>query len=91
MSEIEIPILITKDDCQKCEWLKDKIKKEGLVVKILDGGSTEALSEFAYHEMIDKMPLDLPILIYADEQYFAGESMKALKHLRMRKEKSQGF
>ena len=89
--DLKIPILITKEDCQKCDWLKDKIKKEELTVEILDADSKEALSQLAYHEMLDKMPLDLPILIYADEQYFAGESMKALKHLRMIKEKSQGF
>ena len=80
------PILITGEDCQKCIWLKNKIAKEELDVEIVDRDSTEAMGHLAYHEMLHKMPLDLPILIFADEQFFAGENINSLKILREFKE-----
>ncbi len=80
------PILITGEGCQKCDWLKDKIAKEGLEVEIMDKDSTDAMSHLAFNEMLDKMPLDLPILIFAEEQFFAGENIKSLKLLMEMKE-----
>ena len=77
-------VLITGSDCQKCNWLKKKIAKEelGNDMIILDKDDKETLGQLAYHEMLEKMPLNLPILIYDEETFLAGESMKSLKIIR---------
>ena len=75
-------ILITGKDCQKCEWIKEKIEKENLEVKMLDRDDKETMGQMAYHEMLDKMPLHLPILIYDEETFLAGESTKSLEIIR---------
>ena len=45
-------ILITKGDCQKCDWLKDRIERHELKVKMLEVGTVDAMSHMAFHELL---------------------------------------
>ena len=56
-------LLFTKPDCQKCDYVKEKIP-ESLDVKIMDMTSPEGMAHGAYHEVLEKYT---PILVVGDE------------------------
>lgn len=71
-------ILLVKEKCQKCDWLKSKIpdqaKNNGL--KIINAEDPEGISHLAYNELIvEGKPIDFPVLII-DEEVIQGETIK---------------
>jgi len=59
-------ILITKQDCQKCEWVKGKIP-EGMEITILDADTPEGMSHLALAESMEKQA---PILLIGNGGFF---------------------
>ncbi len=77
------PILITKEDCQKCDWLKDKISKENLDVDIFDAESTDGIAHLTYHELWNTGEIvAMPVLIIDDENIIKGEAIRMLNVLK---------
>ena len=64
---IEMPeiLLFTKPDCQKCDYVKERMP-EGLVVSIVNTSTAEGLAEAAYYELLNK---NTPILVVDDEVF----------------------
>ncbi len=60
---VESVILFTKPDCEKCEYVKEKIP-ENLDIRILDMTTTEGMAHAAYYELLEKYT---PILVVGDE------------------------
>lgn len=60
MSEI---VLFTKPDCQKCDYVKERIP-DGVEVQIIDASTAEGMAEAAFHELLDK---PTPVLMVGDE------------------------
>lgn len=76
-------ILITKKDCKKCEWIKDKIQAEELDVKVIDADSTDGMAHLSYHELYNPSdPPHMPILIVDDSNIIKGETINMLRILR---------
>lgn len=62
MSSGECLVLITKKDCQKCEYVKGKIPKDMRIHK-MDAESREGMGFLAYYEAFEK-----PVPILVDEE-----------------------
>ena len=60
MSELK---LFTKDDCGKCEHVKERMP-EGLDVQIINASTVDGLALAAYYEIVEK---DFPVLVVDDE------------------------
>ena len=60
-------LLFTKPDCQKCDYVKERMP-EGLTVSIVDTSTAEGLAEAAYYELLNK---NTPILV-VDDVVFEG-------------------
>ena len=71
-------LLFTKPDCQKCEYVKERLPA-GVKVNIIDTSTAEGLAEAAYHELLNK---HTPILV-VDDELFEGSIniMNKLKSL----------
>ncbi|MDR2866028.1 MAG: glutaredoxin [Methanomassiliicoccaceae archaeon] len=59
--------LFTKDNCGKCEHVKERMPK-GLKVKIINADTIDGLAEAAYYEIVEKT---FPVLV-ADEEVICG-------------------
>ncbi|MGE4275038.1 MAG: hypothetical protein AB7E27_03115 [Candidatus Methanomethylophilaceae archaeon] len=64
MAEI---ILFTKQGCQKCDHIKERLP-DGLEVAIIDTGSVDGMAEAAYYEILGE---DMPVLV-VDEEVVTG-------------------
>lgn len=64
-----LPILITKIDCPKCETVKKIIKNRKLTVRELDSNTPDGMAEIMYAELYqhDIHNADTPFLILPDE------------------------
>ena len=71
-----MPILFTQPECQKCDWLKERLSSDS-GVQILDITTTEGLASAAYYELIEK---HTPILVTEDETIIEG-SVKIKREL----------
>ena len=72
--------LFTKNNCEKCVFVKERIP-EGLQVQIINvEESADNLAEGAFYEVLDK---GFPVLVVDDERVAegAGPSVKKLKEL----------
>ena len=72
--------LFTKNNCEKCVFVKERIP-EGLTVQIINvEESADNLAEGAFYEVLDK---GFPVLVVDDERVAegAGPSVKYLKEL----------
>ncbi|OPY34148.1 MAG: hypothetical protein A4E32_00418 [Methanomassiliicoccales archaeon PtaU1.Bin124] len=71
-------LLFTKPDCQKCEYVKERLPA-GLKVNVIDTSTAEGLAEAAYYELLNK---HTPILV-VDDELFEGSIniMNKLKSL----------
>ena len=72
--------LFTKNNCEKCVFVKERIP-EGLQVQIINvEESADNLAEGAFYEVLDK---GFPVLVVDDERVAegAGPSVKILKEL----------
>lgn len=56
-------LLFTKPECQKCDYVKEKIP-EGLDVKIIDMTTVDGMASAAYYELLER---NTPILVHNDE------------------------
>lgn len=71
-----LPILITKKNCKKCEAVKKIIKNRGIKVRELDSESIEGMAEIMYAELYkhDVYKENTPFLILPEEErVVAGE------------------
>jgi glutaredoxin len=59
--------LFTKDDCGKCDYVKERIPKD-LKIQIINADTVDGLAEAAYYEIIEKT---FPVLI-ADDEVICG-------------------
>ena len=62
MSDIK---LITKDDCPKCEWVKEQIAKNDYDVEILNENTVLGMQFMAYYGLIQEGQV-FPVLIQDD-------------------------
>jgi glutaredoxin len=60
MSELK---LFTKDDCGKCEHVKERMPK-GLKIQIINADTIDGLAEAAFYEIVEKT---FPVLVAGDE------------------------
>lgn len=59
-------ILITKEDCTQCDWVKERIP-EGLRVEFIDSKSIDGMAQLSYYQKYDeKQPM--PVFIIEDEE-----------------------
>ena len=56
-------LLFTKPDCDKCDYVKEKIPDD-LSVRIMDMTTTDGMASAAYYELLEKYT---PILVVGDE------------------------
>jgi deoxyxylulose-5-phosphate synthase len=56
-------LLFTKPDCQKCDYVKERIP-DGLEVSLIDASTAEGMAEAAFYELMEK---PTPILVVDDE------------------------
>lgn len=72
--------LFTKNNCEKCTYVKERLP-EGLKVEIINvEESADGLAEGAFYEVLDKA---FPILVVDDERVSEGSvpTLKKLKEL----------
>ena len=55
--------LFTKDNCGKCEHVKERMPK-GMDIQIINADTVDGLAEAAYYEIVEKM---FPVLVAGDE------------------------
>jgi hypothetical protein len=55
-------ILFTKNNCEKCQWVKDNCDLKNVKIYNLDNNS-EALGALAYYECVTIAEKELPILV----------------------------
>lgn len=55
-------LLFTKPDCQKCDYVKERIPA-GLEVQFIDASTPEGMAEAAFYELLEK---PTPILVVDD-------------------------
>jgi glutaredoxin len=55
--------LFTKDDCGKCEHVKQRMPKN-LEVQIINADTVDGMAEAAYYEILEKT---FPVLVVDDE------------------------
>lgn len=67
--------LFTKEGCEKCDWVKTRIVKDGLAgveVMNLDEENSEALAMLAYFECVSLSEKKLPILVEEGGRVITG-------------------
>ncbi|MFP4170329.1 MAG: hypothetical protein ACLFUV_04840 [Methanomassiliicoccales archaeon] len=61
-------ILFTKPDCQKCDYVKERIP-DGVEVEIIDASTAEGMAEAAFYEVLE---MSTPILVVGEEEPITG-------------------
>jgi len=56
-------LLFTKPDCQKCDYVKERIP-DGMEVQFIDASTVDGMAEAAFYELMEK---PTPILVVDDE------------------------
>jgi len=74
-------ILITKVDCQKCDWLKNKLEKESIEIETHDAKSVDGMVHLAFHGLLDD-DVHMPVLLINDDRHIAGKTLEMLKEIR---------
>ena len=69
--------LFTKDDCTKCDYVKERLPK-GMNVEILNVDTVDGLAEGAYYGILDK---GFPVLVL-DDEYAAEGSINILEKIK---------
>ena len=75
-------ILVTKKDCQKCDWIKQKIDLHNINgIEIVDGESIDGMSILAYNELLEGK--SFPFLIIDDDTRMDGTNVIGMwKHIQ---------
>ncbi|MCL1983941.1 MAG: hypothetical protein FWG58_00915 [Methanomassiliicoccaceae archaeon] len=60
--------LFTKDNCGKCEHVKERMPKN-LKVQIVNADTVDGLAEAAYYEIVEKT---FPVLVIDDSEIVCG-------------------
>ena len=69
--------LFTKDDCGKCEHVKERMPK-GLKVQIINADTIDGLAEAAYYELVE---MEFPVLV-VDDKIAASKALPILEKLK---------
>jgi len=66
--------LFTKENCEKCEYVKSKFDLPGMGVKIevLGPDNSDALAHLAWHGLVNVAEKVLPILVLDDSSHISG-------------------
>ncbi len=66
--------LFTKPDCKKCEYIKEAVDLKDLGVNIeeLTSSNPDSLAHLAWHELVSKAEISLPILVLDDSSTMTG-------------------
>lgn len=66
--------LFTKENCQKCDFVKKHVDLGGLgvSVEVLGPDNADALAHLAWHGLVAVAEKQLPILVLDDSSYIAG-------------------
>lgn len=66
--------LFTKENCEKCEFVKKHfdLGSLGVKVEILGPDNPSALAHLAWHGLIDVAEKALPILVLDDQSHISG-------------------
>ena len=56
-------LLFTKPDCEKCDYVKNRIP-EDLSIQVIDMSTPDGMAHAAYYELLEKYT---PILVVGDE------------------------
>ena len=75
--------LFTKDNCQKCEHVKERMPK-GLTIQIINADTVDGLAEAAFYEIVEKT---FPVLL-VDEEVVSGTALQILERLNSLAEQS---
>jgi len=73
-------LILTKNDCPKCDKLKERMKKQNLydLVFIHNVSEPEGMSVAAFHGVLKE---NYPILLHGDKQIF-GSVISIIKYLK---------
>jgi glutaredoxin 2 len=77
--------LFTKEDCQKCSYIKSRfdLNEMGIKEEILSRDNADALAHLAWHELVETAQKVLPILVLDDSSAILG-AIPIKKYLRNR-------
>ncbi len=53
-------LLFTKPDCQKCDYVKERLP-EGVDIELIDATTVDGMAEAAFYEVLEE---PTPILVY---------------------------
>lgn len=68
-------ILLTKKDCQKCDWVKEKMNDvEKDAVRVMNAETVDGMVIRAYHEIFEEA--EMPILIVSKDENSDPEIIK---------------
>jgi len=82
--------LFTKDNCEKCEYVKKRVdlKKLGVKVEVLGPDNPESLAHLAWHELVSLAETQLPILVLDDNSTLTG-AIRIKNYLTAMREKKR--
>ena len=74
--------LFTKENCEKCDYVKDNfdLGTLGVDIEVLGPENSEALAHLAWHGLVNVAEKMLPILVLEDSSHIAG-ALKIKKYL----------
>lgn len=66
--------LFTKNDCEKCEFVKKSfdLASMGIGIEVLGPDNADALAHLAWHGLVDVAEKALPILVLDDMSHITG-------------------
>ena len=66
--------LFTKQNCGKCDYVKENVDLDALqvAVEVLGPENAEALAHLAWHGLVDTAEKSLPILVLDDCSHITG-------------------
>ncbi len=66
--------LFTKENCGKCDYVKDNVdlKKAGVVIQVLNKENYLALADLAWYELVNVAETTMPILVLDDDSTITG-------------------
>ncbi|PLX45595.1 MAG: hypothetical protein C0609_02730 [Deltaproteobacteria bacterium] len=75
--------LFTKENCEKCEYVKDNfdLSSLGVSIETLGPENSDALAHLAWHGLVTVAEKMLPILVLDDSTHIAG-ALKIKKYLQ---------
>jgi hypothetical protein len=76
--------LFTKDGCEKCDFLKNRVDLGalGVNVEVLGPDNPDALAHLAWHELVAVAEKHLPILVLNDCSYIA-DVVPIIRYLKL--------